>query len=124
MSTNKQSFINEVQGIVGQLSPEAQSYFENVIKAKKVNKKEVEKSQAVKDAILKFLQGRKGQYDRSEIAQALNDSAELPENYLINEKGGLAVNSITAYANQLVADGLVTKTEVKVGKATKVKYSV
>jgi len=109
MSTNKQTFINEIQGLVSQLSAEAQSYFENVIKAKKVNKKEVEKSQLVKDAI---------------FAQALNDSAELPENYLINEKGTLAVNSITAYANQLVADGLVKKVEVKSGKATKVKYSV
>ena len=124
MSTNKQTFINEVQGLVGQLSAEAQSYFENVIKAKKVNKKEVEKSQLVKDAILKFLQSSKGSFDRTEIAQALNDSAELPENYLINEKGTLAVNSITAYANQLVADGLVKKVEVKSGKATKVKYSV
>lgn len=121
--TNKQVFINEVQGLVGQLSAEAVSYFEAVVKAKKVNKKEVEKSQAVKDAILQYLQANKGFYDRTQIAQALNDSAELPEGYLINEKGTLAVNSITAYANQLASDGLIKKEEVKVGKSTKVKYS-
>lgn len=121
--TNKQVFISEVEGLVGQLSAEAVSYFENVVKAKKTNKKEVEKSQAVKDAILRFLQANKGFYDRTQIAQALNDSATLPEEYLLNEKGALAVNSITAYANQLASDGLIQKEEVKVGKSTKVKYS-
>ena len=121
--TNKQNFINAVEAIKGTLSAEALDYFETVIKSKKVNKKEVEKSQAVKDAILAFLQSNKGFFDRTQIAQALNDSAELPEGYLINEKGTLAVNSITAYANQLASDGLIKKEEVKSGKSMKVKYS-
>lgn len=121
--TNKQNFINAIEAIKGTLSAEALDYFETVIKSKKVNKKEVEKSQAVKDAILAFLQVNKGFFDRTEIAKALNDSAELPEGYLLNEKGQLAVNSITAFANQLASDGLIKKEEVKSGKSTKVKYS-
>ena len=41
----------------------------------------------------------------------------------VNSKGtGVAYNSITAFANQLVADGLVEKYEVKVGKSKKVHY--
>jgi hypothetical protein len=121
--TNKQTFINAIEAIKGTLNAEALDYFETVIKSRKVNKKEVEKSQAVKDAILAFLKANKGYFDRTEIAKALNDSAELPEGYLLNEKGALAVNSITAFANQLAVDGKIKKEEVKVGKATKVKYS-
>jgi hypothetical protein len=43
---------------------------------------------------------------------------------LVNDKGGLAVNSITAYANQLVAEGSVKKILMKVGKAKRVHYVV
>lgn len=126
MATNKQVFISEVEGLVAQLSPEAVSYFESVVKAKKVNKKELEKASVLRGAILSFLQANAGtdkMFDRVEIGDALYNAAEFDEEFLLNEKGTVAYNSITAFANQLVADGLVQKFEVKVGKSTKVKYS-
>lgn len=125
MATNKQIFINEVESLKGSLSADALSYFESVVKAKKVNKKEVEKATIVRGAILKFLQANAGKsFDRTEIGNALFDDADLPEAFLLNEKDQIAFNSITAFANQLVNDGLVQKQEVKVGKSTKVKYLV
>lgn len=126
MATNKQVFISEVEGLVAQLSPEAVSYFESVVKAKKVNKKELEKASVLRGAILSFLQANAGtdkMFDRVEIGDALYNAAEFDEEFLLNEKGTVAYNSITAFANQLVADGLIQKFEVKVGKSTKVKYS-
>jgi vancomycin permeability regulator SanA len=126
MATNKQVFISEVEGLVAQLSPEAVSYFESVVKAKKVNKKEQEKAGVVRGAILSFLQANAGtdkMFDRVEIGDALYNAAEFDEEFLLNDKGTVAYNSITAFANQLVADGLIQKFEVKVGKSTKVKYS-
>lgn len=127
MATNKQVFINEVEAMVGQLSAEAASYFNEVVKAKKVNKKEQEKATVVRAAILSFLEANRGNermYDRTEIGDALYNAAEFDEEYLLNDKGTVAYNSITAFANQLVNDGLVQKFEVKVGKSTKVKYAV
>lgn len=125
MATNKQTFINEVEGLKASLSANALDYFETVVKAKKVNKKEVEKSTIVRNAILKFLLENAGKsFDRTEIGNALFDDADLPETYLLNEKDQIAYNSITAFANQLVTDGKVKKQEVKIGKATKVKYSI
>ena len=125
MATNKQIFINEVEGLKEGLSVEARDYFETVIKAKKVNKKEVEKSTIVRNAILKFLEANAGKsFDRTEIGNALFDDADLPEAYLLNEKDQIAYNSITAFANQLVTDGKIQKQEVKVGKSTKIKYSI
>ena len=123
--TNKQQFINEVEAIKGQLSAEAVSYFESIIKAKKVNKKEQEKATVLRGAILSFLQANAGaQFDRVEIGDALFAAAEFEEEFLLNDKGTVAYNSITAFANQLVGDGLVVKSEIKVGKSPKVKYSV
>lgn len=127
MATNKQVFINEVEAMVAQLSTEAAEYFNTVIKAKKVNKKEQEKASVVRGAILSFLQANRGNermFDRVEIGDALYNAAEFDEEFLLNDKGTVAYNSITAFANQLVADGLVQKFEVKVGKSTKVKYAV
>ena len=125
--TNKQQFINEVEAIKGQLSAEAVSYFESIIKAKKVNKKEQEKATVLRGAILSFLQanvGNERMFDRVEIGDALYNAAEFDEEFLLNDKGTVAYNSITAFANQLVGDGLVVKSEIKVGKSPKVKYSV
>lgn len=127
MATNKQVFINEVEAMVAQLSTEAAEYFNTVIKAKKVNKKEQEKAAVLRSAILSFLQANVGSermFDRVEIGDALYNAAEFDEEFLLNDKGTVAYNSITAFANQLVADGLVQKFEVKVGKSTKVKYAV
>lgn len=125
MATNKQLFISELENLKASLSANALDYFETVIKSKKVNKKEVEKSTIVRDAILKFLKANAGKsFDRTEIGNALFDDADLPEAYLLNDKNEIAFNSITAFANQLVTDGKVTKQEVKVGKSTKVKYLV
>jgi hypothetical protein len=125
MATNKQTFINEVEILKGGLSKDALDYFETVVKAKKINKKEVEKSTVVKSAILTFLQENAGKsFDRTEIGKALFDNADIEESYLLNEKNEIAFNSITAFANQLVTDGKVIKQEVKVGKSTKIKYLV
>lgn len=122
--TNKQTFILEVEKMKGNLSADALAFFENTLKAKKVNKKEVEKANVVKTAILSFLKENAGKYfDRTEIGDALYNAGEFEESYLVNEKGGIAYNSITAFANQLVNEGLVNKDEIKVGKAKKVKYS-
>lgn len=126
MATNKQAFIGEVEAFVGQLSTEAAEYFNTVVKARKVNKKEQEKASVVRGAILSFLQanvGNERMFDRVEIGDALYNAAEFDEEFLLNEKGTVAYNSITAFANQLVADGLIQKFEVKVGKSTKVKYA-
>jgi len=127
MATNKQVFINEIEVMVGQLSAEAANYFNTVVKARKVNKKEQEKATVVRAAILAFLEANRGNekmYDRTEIGDALFDAGEFDEEFLLNDKGTVAYNSITAFANQLVADGLIQKFEVKVGKSTKVKYAV
>lgn len=123
--TNKQQFIQEVETLKGQLSSDALAYFESVIKAKKVNKKEQEKAQVMRQAILDFLKENAGKmFDRVEIGNALYAKAEFEEEFLLNEKGEIAFNSITAFANQLAGDGLVSKQEVKIGKSTKIKYSV
>lgn len=124
MATNKQEFIQQVEALKGQLSANAREYFELVIKARKVNKKEVEKSQIVKNAILTFLDANnKKWFDRTEIGDALFNNADIPENLLLNEKDQIAYNSITAFANQLFTDGKILKESVKVGKSEKVKYS-
>lgn len=127
MATNKQVFIGEIEALVGQLSPEAAEYFNTVVKARKVNKKEQEKATVVRDAILKFLEANRGNermFDRVEIGDALYNAAEFDEEFLLNDKGSVAYNSITAFTNQLVGDGKIQKFEVKVGKSTKVKYAV
>lgn len=125
MASNKQQFIQEVEALKGNLTVDALDYFETVIKAKKTNKKEVEKATIIRNAILKFLQGNAGKsFDRTEIGNALYNDADLPENYLLNEKDQIAFNSITAFANQLAGDGKIKKQEVKVGKSTKIKYSI
>lgn len=124
MATNKQAFVQEVEALKGQLSANAKDYFETVIKAKKVNKKEVEKAGVIKKAILEFLDSNgKKWFDRTEIGDALFNNADIPENLLLNEKDQIAYNSITAFANQLVTDGKILKESVKVGKSEKVKYS-
>lgn len=121
--TNKQTFILEVTKAGLTFSPEAEAFFDS-LKAKKVNKKEQEKANVVKTAILEFLTANKGKaFDRTEIGNALYNAGEFEESFLVNDKGTIAYNSITAFANQLVVEGLVTKDEVKVGKAKKVKYS-
>ena len=119
--TNKQKFIQEVSAF--NLSTEAQAFFET-LKAKKVNKKEVEKATVVKSAILQFLTANAGMYDRKEIGDFLYNAAMFDEEYLLNDKGEVAYNSITAFANQLVAEGKVTKNEVRVGKSMKIKYTI
>ena len=122
---SKQSFVQFVENAIaqGNAPTEVVEYFEKTIKAKKINKKEQEKSETVKSAIVAFLQENAGQtFDRVEIGDALYNRAEFAEEFLLNEKGTVAYNSITAFANQLVNDNQITKSEVKVGKATKVKY--
>jgi hypothetical protein len=125
MLMSKAKFVEVVNSLF-ELHPvdgEAKEYFEKVIKAKRVNSKDVEKSKVIKEAILKFLREYKGTgFDRVEIGNALYDGGEFPEEFLLNEKGEVAYNSITAYANQLVNDGSISKDEVKVGKTKRVKY--
>ena len=123
MLTNKQIFISEIEKFKSQLSETSQTYFEQVVKAKKVNRKEKEKSEIVKSEILKFLQANKNKmFSRDEIAKSLFDNADIDEQYLLNDKNEIAYNSITAFANQLAELGTISKMEVKQGKSKKVKY--
>jgi hypothetical protein len=122
---SKVSFINAVESLfaTNEVSPEVVEYFNKTVKAKKVNKKEIEKASVLKTAILDFLTANAGTaFDRNEIGQKLFDNADIDEKYLLNDKDQIAFNSITAFANQLVASGEVSKFEVKIGKAKKVKY--
>lgn len=124
---SKQSFIKFMETMIaqGNVPADVIDYFEKNLKAKKVNKKELEKAQTVKTAIVSFLQENMGtKFDRTEIGNALYNRAEFAEEYLLNEKGTVAYNSITAFANQLVTEGKLTKSEEKEGKVTKVKYTV
>ncbi len=107
------------------IDEQAMEYFNKTIKAKRVDKKSIEKGEVVKNAILEYLQLNTGKmFDRVEIGNALYNAAEFSEEFLLNEKGQIAFNSITAYANQLVNNGLILKGEVRVGKTKKVKYWV
>jgi hypothetical protein len=100
---SKQQFITEVSAIASQLSPEALAYFE-------------EKSVVVKTAILQFLQANAGKsFNRKQIGDALYNSLEVDPELLLNDKDQVAYNSITAYANQLVTSGEITKDKVVAG---------
>lgn len=122
---SKKIFVDFIEQVIGNAPVEAKEYFEKTIKAKKVNKKESDKAETVKDAIVSYLQMNTGkQFDRTEIGNSLYNMAEFPEEYLLNDKGTVAYNSITAFANQLATEGFITKSEVKEGKTTKVKYSI
>lgn len=119
--TNKQAFILEVTKAGLTFTPEAEAFFDS-LKAKKVNKKEQEKATVMKSAILGLLVAEGKQLDRTEIGDKLYNAGEFEEEFLLNEKGTIAYNSITAFANQLVAEGKAFKEEVRVGKTKKVKY--
>ena len=124
---SKVQFIQSVESLFAsnEVSQEVREYFEKTVKAKKVNKKEVEKAKIVKQAIHDFLKANSGKvFNRNEIGDALWNNADIDEKHLVNDKGdGVAYNSITAYANQLVTLGLVLKAEQKVGKAKKIVYT-
>jgi hypothetical protein len=62
--------------------------------------------------------------DRTEIANIIYDAGEFPEEYLLNDKGTVAYNSITAYANQMVTAGILSKQEVKNGKFKRMVYAI
>ena len=124
---SKQKFIEAIDKLfqVNEVGTEVLEYFNSTVKAKKVNKKELEKSQIVKDAIQAYLVENSGKYlDRVEIGNELYNRAEFSEEYLLNEKGTVAYNSITAFANQLVTEGIAQKEEIKIGKVKKVKYVI
>jgi len=123
---SKAKFIEVVESLftIHPVDAEAVAYFEKTVKAKRVNTKEVEKAKVIKDAILAFVVGNAGKaFDRVQIGTALYDAGEFPEDYLINEKGTVAYNSITAYANQLVTENKLKKDEIRVGKVKKIVYS-
>jgi hypothetical protein len=118
---SKQLFIQEVEKFQGQLSEGAREYFQKTLKAKKVNKKEVEKATAMKSAIVEVLS--KGQtLNRVEIMTLIEKLDLVSPEYLYNDKDELSFNSITAFANQLVLEGKLIKQETKQGKAKVVKY--
>lgn len=122
---SKAKFIEVVEGLF-QIHPvdvEVVAYFEKTIKAKRVNSKDVEKAQTIKKAILELLTKEAKPMDRTQIGNAIYDAGEFNEEFLLNEKGEVAYNSITAYANQLVSEGSLKKDEVKSGKVKRVVYS-
>ena len=124
---SKQKFIEVVESLfqIHPVDAGAVEYFNKTVKSKKLNQKEIEKARVVKEAILKYLTINAGKmFDRTEIANALYNAGDFKEEYLINDKGTIAYNSITAFANQLVTSGSVKKQEIKEGKIKKVKYSI
>jgi hypothetical protein len=123
---SKVNFIQTIESLFAsnEVSTEVREYFEQTVKAKKVNKKEQEKSKVVKQAIYDYIKANPNvAYTREQIGDALYNSGDTPEQYLLNAKDTVAYNSITAYANQLVALGLINKSEQKIGKSKKVMYS-
>ena len=123
---SKKLFMDAVEKLFAQndVAEEVKEYFNNTLKAKRVNKSEVERTKIVKNAIYKFLeQNPNFAYDRVQIGNSLYNEADFPEEYLVNEKGTVAYNSITAYANQLVNEQVIVKNSVKEGKSTKIVYS-
>jgi hypothetical protein len=123
---SKVKFIEVVESLfqVHPVDAEAVAYFEKTVKAKRVNAKDVEKAKVVKQAIVDLLAKAGKSMDRTEIGNALYDAGDFPEDYIVNDKGTVAFNSITAYANQLVTAGSLVKQEVKVGKFKRIVYSV
>lgn len=123
---SKAKFIEVVESLfqVHPVDAEAVAYFEKTVKAKRVNAKDIEKAKVVKEAITALLEKTGKNMDRTEIANTLYDAGEFPEEYLVNEKGTVAYNSISAYANQLVTTGTLVKQEVKVGKFKRIVYGI
>ena len=125
---SKVNFIQTVESLFAsnEVSQEVRLYFEQTVKAKKVNKKEQERSATVKQAILDYLISNAGvTFDRVQIGDAIHNSGKYAEDMLLNDKqDGVAYNSITAYANQLVANGEIEKFEQKIGKSKRVFYKV
>jgi hypothetical protein len=123
---SKVKFIEVVENLfqANQVDAEAIAYFEKTVKAKRVNAKDVEKAKVVKQAIVDLLARTGKAMDRTEIGNALYDAGEFSEDFIVNDKGTIAFNSITAYANQLVTAGDLVKNEVKVGKFKRIVYSV
>lgn len=123
---SKVKFIEVVENLfqTNQVDAEALAYFEKTVKAKRVNAKDVEKAKVVKQAIVDLLAKAGKAMDRTEIGNALYDAGEFSEDFIVNEKGTIAFNSITAYANQLVTAGSLVKQEVRVGKVKRIVYSV
>jgi Fe2+ or Zn2+ uptake regulation protein len=117
---SRQSFIQAVEALFdgSEVSTEAREYFVKNFKTAKTSAKDVARATQIREAILAALKNRGELMDRYELADKMD--AEI----ITNDKGGLAYNSVTAYANQLVEEGLVQRKEVKVGKAKRVKYSI
>jgi len=123
---SKVKFIEAVEQLFASnaVDSEAVAYFEKTIKAKRVNAKDVEKANVIKQAIESVLTRSGKAMDRTEIANIIYDAGEFPEEYLLNDKGTVAYNSITAYANQMVTAGILSKQEVKNGKFKRMVYAI
>jgi tetrahydromethanopterin S-methyltransferase subunit A len=123
---SKVKFIEVVEQLFASnaVDSEAVAYFEKTIKAKRVNAKDVEKANVIKQAIESVLTKSGKAMDRTEIANTIYDAGEFPEEYMLNDKGTVAYNSITAYANQMVTAKILTKQEVKNGKFKRIVYAI
>ena len=90
---SKAKFVEVVNSLfqIHPVDAEAVEYFEKVIKAKRVNSKDVEKAKTVKSAILKFLRDNRNKaFDRVQIGDALYNAGEVAEDFLLNEKNEVA----------------------------------
>jgi len=118
---SRKTFVEVVEKLFAENSVDAVAveYFAKNFLAPKVNSKEVERASAIKAAIMNVLVNSGTALDRYEIA---DKAAATLGDVLKNDKGGLAYNSITAYANSLVEAGMLAKQEVKIGKAKRMKY--
>jgi hypothetical protein len=120
---SKKTFVEVVERLFAENSVDAVAveYFAKNFLTAKPNAKDAERGAAIKAAILNVITRKNATLDRYEIGDAV--AAELGD-LMLNAKGDVAYNSITAHANALVEAGSLRKQEVKVGKAKRVKYSV
>ena len=125
---SKQVFVQSVEKFfvanAATIAPEAKLYFEQTFKTKRVNPKDAAKADALKSAIVEVVRASKVALNRNEIADTINNEAMVAEEFILNIKGDVAYGSVTAFANQLVEAGTLTKSTVKNGKSKSTVYSV
>jgi hypothetical protein len=120
---SRQSFVKTVEQLFKEnaVDPQVKEYFtQNFFKSTRKSSADLERAEAIKSSILEVVRGADKLMDRNEIGRKIE--ALMAEGTLRNEKGEIAFNSVTAYANQLVEQGLLEKKEVRERKSKRVKY--
>jgi hypothetical protein len=121
---SRQSFTKTVERLFQEngVAEEVLDYFVKNYKSARVSARETERAEAIRSAIVQVLQDNTELMDRNQIGQKLDSLVDAA--FMRNEKGHIAYNAITSYANQLVAEGVLQRAEVRERKAKRVKYSL